>query len=363
MIEARRERFEQLYQAHHDEVLRYAARRAGPEHAADVAAETFTIAWRRLDDMPEGAELPWLYVVARNLTANLGRRAARRGETAESFDSPLAHPVEPEHSDAVDRREAALTALRRLSEADRTMIRLVGWEGLDRGQVATALGVSASAATVRLHRTRKRLHELLDPRHPRPFQAIAAAGLVAAAAALAVVAPHLTGVEPMRARSGADAIWTVLRAEGEMDLRTGPPRDDADRLLPLPPALARSAASRTQPCPQWESREANGAAVVSCRQPVLDHAMPVNYMATWNDVQNRYFYQGYASGRVVRLVLKAEQGGGRGLDVPLLGTGMAGIREFGLAVPDTSKGVLHGYDSAGREIYTSQDEDRSGTPI
>ena len=77
---------------HGRDVLAYALRRAaGPEDAADVVAETFLIAWRRLSDIPAGAEARlWLYGVARHTLANqrrgerrrlaAGRSAARRPE-------------------------------------------------------------------------------------------------------------------------------------------------------------------------------------------------------------------------------------------------------------------------------------------
>jgi RNA polymerase sigma-70 factor, ECF subfamily len=45
-------RFTALYGRYYGDVLRYAARRAGPETGAEVAAETFLTARRRLDAVP-----------------------------------------------------------------------------------------------------------------------------------------------------------------------------------------------------------------------------------------------------------------------------------------------------------------------
>lgn len=51
MTDDRRRRFEQMYGANHGPVLAYVLRRAGsPDDAADVIAETFLTAWRRLDE-------------------------------------------------------------------------------------------------------------------------------------------------------------------------------------------------------------------------------------------------------------------------------------------------------------------------
>jgi RNA polymerase sigma-70 factor (ECF subfamily) len=64
----RQERFERLFREHGDAVYRYAVRR-DPGAAEDVVAEAFLVAWRRLDDVPRGAELPWLLGVARRPSA------------------------------------------------------------------------------------------------------------------------------------------------------------------------------------------------------------------------------------------------------------------------------------------------------
>ena len=46
-------RFDALFSAHQRHVLAYAMRRTStPADAEDVAAETFTIAWRKLDAIP-----------------------------------------------------------------------------------------------------------------------------------------------------------------------------------------------------------------------------------------------------------------------------------------------------------------------
>jgi hypothetical protein len=53
-------RFEALYRDCADQVHAYAMRRASPAAADDVVNETFLVAWRRLDEVPEHA-LPWLF--------------------------------------------------------------------------------------------------------------------------------------------------------------------------------------------------------------------------------------------------------------------------------------------------------------
>lgn len=57
MPDDREHRFRQLYHEHYRTVQAYAVRRvATPADVADVTAEVFTTAWRRLDDIPPRAE-------------------------------------------------------------------------------------------------------------------------------------------------------------------------------------------------------------------------------------------------------------------------------------------------------------------
>src|SRR6478672_3188813 len=68
--------FERLFRSEADAVRAYALRRADPADADDVVAETFLVAWRRLDDVPSDPR-PWLLSVARRVVANR-RRSNRR---------------------------------------------------------------------------------------------------------------------------------------------------------------------------------------------------------------------------------------------------------------------------------------------
>jgi RNA polymerase sigma factor (sigma-70 family) len=149
-------RFDEIYEAYYPAVLRYVMRRTDlPDHAADVIAETFTTAWRRLETVPEGDEARlWLYAVARRVLANHHRGEARRTALAVRLRTELtvwSDSVVDEDPNAV--REA----FQRLRRDDRELLLLIGWEGLDMAEVATVLGCSRPVARLRLHRARKRL--------------------------------------------------------------------------------------------------------------------------------------------------------------------------------------------------------------
>lgn len=158
----REARFNQLYDDHFDAVRRYVWRRA-PLNADDVAAETFLVAWRRLDDVPANA-LPWLIAVARSTLLNERRRSRRQaavsGRLAAEPSPPSAGEADPVGSDVI---EAALAAL---SERDREVLLLSVWEDLDRAAIADALGCSKTNVSVRLHRARRRFADELERQPP-----------------------------------------------------------------------------------------------------------------------------------------------------------------------------------------------------
>jgi RNA polymerase sigma factor (sigma-70 family) len=157
-------RFELLYKACADRVLRYALRRASWEDAQDVVAETFTTAWRRLDDIPDDA-LPWLFRVARNHLSNQQRTVRRRGALSiklhAEFGSRPTYSDSGELGDAPDRELVA--AIHALPEREREAFMLVAWDGLDNERAARALGCSSTTFRVRLHRARRRLRKALGP--------------------------------------------------------------------------------------------------------------------------------------------------------------------------------------------------------
>ena len=167
--------FRALYERARPRLLAYALRRTtSPEDAADVVAETFAIAWRRLDALPDGeASLLWLYATCRRVIANHGRRTRRRFEIVERIGSQLRTAVLDPLDVGADAM-LALRALARLSDDDRELLMLVGWEGLSSSDLARLLGCSPTAARIRLRRARVRLMAEMDEpaigtKHTRPL--------------------------------------------------------------------------------------------------------------------------------------------------------------------------------------------------
>jgi RNA polymerase sigma-70 factor (ECF subfamily) len=155
--------FEQFFRAHYARVLAYIVRRL-PDRAAaeDLAAETFLIAWRRRDDIPADP-VPWLFVVARNGLNNSRRSARRRDELAQRLGAQaVISRVDANPDGRVDiEQQRLMQALARLKEADREVLMLSTWDGLDRSRAAAVLGCSEDTFSVRLHRARRRLASVL----------------------------------------------------------------------------------------------------------------------------------------------------------------------------------------------------------
>ncbi|GAA1042419.1 RNA polymerase sigma factor [Virgisporangium ochraceum] len=154
-------RFERLYRHCYQDLLGFALRRTDrPEAAADVVADTFVVAWRRIEQIPSDHPRAWLFGVARNVMAGherTDRRQARLAARLRQDLSEIDSDVEP-----VEVGGSIGPAFRALPESDRDLLRLVAWEGLTAEELAVTLGCSANAARIRLHRARRRFAAALS---------------------------------------------------------------------------------------------------------------------------------------------------------------------------------------------------------
>jgi RNA polymerase sigma-70 factor, ECF subfamily len=142
-------------------LVAYARRRCTPEDAADLVADTFLVAWRRIAEVPPRDEARlWLFGVARNLLANQRRGQERRSRLADRLRADLrtAEMIEPEPGNG----QLEVRALAQLDEQDRELLLLVGGEELTSAQIARVLGISVVAARSRLHRARRRFKQALS---------------------------------------------------------------------------------------------------------------------------------------------------------------------------------------------------------
>ena len=153
--------FESLFREHASALYRYFVRRGPRDDAEDLTAEVLVVAWRRRDDVPDGAELPWLYRTAGFMLAN-HRRKRRPVPVEDVFQE--ADDVDPATLVLDDLEVRAVLAV--LSPRDRRILLLHAWEGLDPHQLAEVLDISRGGADAALSRARARLREAWAE-HPR----------------------------------------------------------------------------------------------------------------------------------------------------------------------------------------------------
>ena len=99
-------------QAHYSAIAAYARRRLDAHDADDLVAETFLVAWRRLDEIAED-ELPWLIGVARNVRLNAHRAARRQTAVSARLAGAVSPAWEAEFVESEAVREAALSVEKR----------------------------------------------------------------------------------------------------------------------------------------------------------------------------------------------------------------------------------------------------------
>lgn len=162
-------RFDTLYRNNYRAIHAYCRRRTHPNRVEDAVAEVFSIAWRRIDEVPAGdSTRPWLFGVAYRVIANQLRSERRRAVFLRRLEQ---HP--PESPDGPQLQvvkkaeyELILRALHRLEPLEQELLRLSVWEELPQAAIATATGLTEGAVKQRLHRARKKLAREYDRINP-----------------------------------------------------------------------------------------------------------------------------------------------------------------------------------------------------
>jgi RNA polymerase sigma-70 factor, ECF subfamily len=151
----RRAGFERLVAEAYEPLQRFLRRRTDAATAEDVLGDVLLVLWRRVDDIPHEAPVAWAYGVARGCLANAVRGQARQ----ERLVRRLA--AEPEPGGGTAEHEALADALDKLPEGDRELLQLWAWEQLQPKEIAAVLGITANAASIRLHRAIGKLKKTL----------------------------------------------------------------------------------------------------------------------------------------------------------------------------------------------------------
>lgn len=149
--------FTAVVHEHSSALVRYFARRGPRQDAEDLAADVFATAWRRRNDVPRDAVLPWLYRTAGFTLANHRRKHLDLPVDDVPESGAVRVDSDPELNALFDAELRG--ALASVGERDREILLLHAWEGLDGAELAEVLGISRSGADAALSRARKRLRE------------------------------------------------------------------------------------------------------------------------------------------------------------------------------------------------------------
>ena len=162
------DRFTDVYDRYFDVIYGYIAGRLDRQAADDLAAETFTLAFRNRDrfDPGRGALRPWLLGIATNLIARHHRAEARR------YRALARTAVEPAQDSHENQVVASMTAqavqprlagaLAALSTKERDVVLLMALGQLTHEEISEALGIPYGTVGSRLNRARGKLRAALE---------------------------------------------------------------------------------------------------------------------------------------------------------------------------------------------------------
>ncbi|WP_433207096.1 RNA polymerase sigma factor [Dactylosporangium sp. CS-047395] len=149
-----------LHDRYWETVLRFLVGEVGPVDAHDVAQQTFMVAWKKRDHVPDDPKT-WLLNVARKDALKHRRWRHRHPEDLGS-DAMDELPIPANGTEAVaSRRDELQRVWRQLRPPERQVLALAYLEDLTGEQLGAALGVRATTARQRLSRATKRARELL----------------------------------------------------------------------------------------------------------------------------------------------------------------------------------------------------------
>jgi RNA polymerase sigma-70 factor, ECF subfamily len=153
------EEFSALYREYLPQISKYLIRRCDRSDVEELASRIFEIAWNKKDQAEIGFELPWLYKIAGYVIANHRRSLNTRANFLAAFTSP---DISPSTEDIAIADLAIAEAWSKLTPADRQVLALVSFDGLNNQQAAKVLEISPNAVAIRVNRARGRLAEYLS---------------------------------------------------------------------------------------------------------------------------------------------------------------------------------------------------------
>lgn len=165
VLEGESDDFRVLVDRYEDTLYGHLCRMAGDETlAAELLQKTFIRSYRRLDQCREPERVGgWMFRIASNLYKDHMKSRARDDVALE--DAPPLQSEGENPESAAERGEVRVQleeALQTLTPEKREAFLLKHLEEYTYAEISERLGVSASAAKMRVHRAREELQEILE---------------------------------------------------------------------------------------------------------------------------------------------------------------------------------------------------------
>jgi RNA polymerase sigma-70 factor, ECF subfamily len=151
--------FSSLYRTYARDVHRFALFLSGdPALADDIVSETFIRVWKARERVDLSTVKAYLLAIARNVFLQHVRRV-KRHVNLDELDERIAdsRPGPHEQADARNELRAVMASLQSLPEVDRAALLMRTDAAVPYEDIARALGISVSAAKVKVHRARQKL--------------------------------------------------------------------------------------------------------------------------------------------------------------------------------------------------------------
>ena len=160
--------FEQLVVRHQDLVFSLAFKLTGnKEMANDVAQEAFIRAWKAIDKFRGDSTFgTWIYRITVNSAWTLRKKAKKHNtlNIDETYEPVIIDEKRDPELVAInsDLSSTLINALDKIPLDQRIIVELKNIEGRSHKEIADFLGISVTAAKVRLHRAHQRLRNILE---------------------------------------------------------------------------------------------------------------------------------------------------------------------------------------------------------
>ena len=148
--------FQDLYETYAADIYTFSLWMTGDRcQAEDLTSETFVRAWTRRERIRTETLKAYLLTIARNTFLEKQRKLKRQADLEDIHPDPLPGPEKVVESLLEIRRVREILAT--LPEIDRAAFVMRVQHELPYAEIARALGISLTAAKVKVHRIRKKL--------------------------------------------------------------------------------------------------------------------------------------------------------------------------------------------------------------